>query len=187
MPPPGTAATRCGHVSRRGDRARARHRPGVGGTSEPRPNRRRAPAESHGVHQRRARPVRARPRREAAAARRRDRRRQLRQPRRCAVDFDGAPRAISVGRSPGHVALATGLPPDESARRDLRDPAPRDPGRSTERGSAVRIARRHRHSATTSPSMASTSSRFGCSASIRTTSKAWDGRSSSTSVWTGSW
>ena len=129
---------RCGGVSRRGDSARDRHRPGLGGTPESRQNRRRASAESHGVHQRRARPVRARVRCEAAPARRRDRRRQLRQPRRCPVDLDGSPRTVLVGgssdQSPGHRPAA-----HEPAGRDLRDPAPRDPGRSTRRESPIRI------------------------------------------------
>ena len=109
------------------------------------PHRRRPPPQSHRIQQRRPRPVRARPRRQAAAARRRDGRRQLRQLRRRAVDLDGAPGAISVGGSSGHAARDR-----PSARQPgvatFEIPHARDAGRSAERGSAVRIARRHRHS-----------------------------------------
>ena len=53
-------------------------------------------------------------------------------------------RYLSVARQV--TRLATGLPPREPGARDLRDSAARRAGRSAERGSAVRIARRHRDS-----------------------------------------
>ena len=62
-----------------------------------------------------------------------------------ALDFDGASRALPVGGAAGHAARdrpAAGEPDD----RDVRDSAARRPGRSAERGSAARIARRHRDS-----------------------------------------
>ena len=80
-----------------------------------------------------------------AAAGRRDRRRQLRQLRRRPHDLDGAPRALSVGRAPGHAA-GDGPASGQSGARDLRDSAARRAGRSAERRPAVRIARRHRRS-----------------------------------------
>ncbi len=183
MPPPGrprpdgaTYRTVATTLEREIDR-------GVGRTSEAGTHRRGAPVESHRVHERHSRPVRARPRRTSAAARRRDRRRQLRQPRRRALDFNRASRALPLRRATGD-AHRNGSAADKPTHRDVRDSDSRAPGRSTERGSAVRIERRYRDSHTTSPFRASTSSRFDCSVSIRTTSKAWGGRSNSTFAWT---
>ena len=121
----------------------------------------------------------------SAAARRRNRRRQLRQLRRRAVDFDRASRALSVGRAAGHAARDRPAA-DEPAHRDVRDSAARRAGRPAERGPAVRIARRHRDSLQLPRRRRVPRSRFGCSGSIRTTSRAWAGRSSSTSASTAS-
>ena len=68
----------------------------------------------------------------------------------------------------------------EPRHRALRDPAVRHPGRSPERGPAARIPRRHRHPAQLPGRRRVPRSRSGCSGSIRTTSKAWGGRSGST-------
>ena len=85
----------------------------------------------------------ARPRREDAAAWRRHRRRQLRQRRRGVEHLDRAPRTLSLGRPPGDAARdrpsAFGAKP-----ADVRDSAARPAGRSAERRSAIRLARRHR-------------------------------------------
>ena len=118
-------------------------------------------------------------RREAAAARRRDRGRQLRQLRRRPLDFDGPSRTLPVGRPPGHAAgdrPASGAP----GTGDLRDSAARHAGRSAERGSAARFARRHRRPPRLSGRRRVPRSRSACSGSIRTISRAWAGRSSST-------
>ena len=136
----GAAAARRRHRARVADRLKsARQRMGrraqagaAAGGDAPEPD---------AVQQRGARPLRPRPGCPAAAARRRDRRRQLRQPRGRAVDLHRASRTLPLGGSPGdaagHRPAAGG-----AERRALRDPDPRDPGRSAERGSAVRLARR---------------------------------------------
>ena len=115
-----------------------------------------------------SRSVRARPRREVAAAGRRHRRRQLRQLRRRAFDLDRAPRTLSVGRPPGDAAgdrpSACGAEP-----ADVRDSAARRAGRSAERRSAVRIARRHRRPLPLPGRRRVPDQESGCAASIRTT------------------
>ena len=115
--------------------------------AEPGTHQRGASPESHAVQQRDPRSVRARSaglRREVAAARRRDRRRQLRQFRRRPHHFDRASRALSVGRAAGDAAARRVCRRRSPALDDLRDSAARRPGRSAGRRSAVRIARRHR-------------------------------------------
>ena len=69
-----TAASRCSHVSVPSP-PRSKHDIDRAWAAQPNPgpHRRRAPAQSHRIHQRHSRPVRARPRRQAAAAGRRDR------------------------------------------------------------------------------------------------------------------
>ena len=177
----GEAAARCGHLSRRGQRAGDRNRPRVGGQSESRPDQRGPSSQSHGIQQRDSRPVRARPRREAAAARGRDGGRQLRQLRGRPLDFDGPPGAIHVGGPSGHAAR-DGSASHEPGARDIRDSAARGAGRPAERRSAVRISRRHRDSLRLSRRRRVPRSKSVSDGSIRTTSRAWAGRSSSTSA-----
>ena len=108
MPPAGRprpdAATYA--IGRRVARSRTSIAPGSR-IPMPGPRQRGASPQSHAVQQRGARSVRARPaglRREVAAARRRDRRRQLRQFRRRPHDLDGASRALSLGGATGDAA-----------------------------------------------------------------------------------
>ena len=63
------AAAGCGHLSRRRELARKRNRSRVGGQSESGQDQRGPSSQSRGIQQRDSRPVRARPRCEAAAAR----------------------------------------------------------------------------------------------------------------------
>ena len=121
------------------------------------------------IQQRDARSVRAAAhRREVAAARRRNGRRQLRQLRRLAVDLDRAPGTLPLGGAPGHAArdrpAADGAGSVRSSR--CRCTSCRTIGRArtcrSDRAAALR-------STTTSRSTASTPSRSGCSVSIRTT------------------
>ena len=117
MPPPGRPRPDAATYHAVAAVAGERHRPGVGGQSESRPDHHGPPPQSRRIPQRDSRPVRARPRREIAAARRRHRRRQLRQLRGCPLDFDGAPGALHVGRPPGHAAR-DGPASGESGDRD---------------------------------------------------------------------
>ena len=80
MPPPGNAARRCGHVSRRSrPRSKTQIDQALGGASQSGQNRRGPSPQSRGIQQRDSRPVRARRGREAAASRRRYGGRQFRQ------------------------------------------------------------------------------------------------------------
>ena len=90
-------------------------------------------------------------------------------------------RYMSVARQV--TRLATGLPPAQPNLETFEIPLHVLQERPAERRSAVRIARRHRGSLRLSRSTASTSLRFASSGSIRITSRAWAGRSSSTSAW----
>ena len=120
------------------------------------------------------------------AARRRNGRRQLRQLRRRPVDFDRASRAIPVRRSTGHAAGVGSAARETPAVETFEIPlhVVQDDRQSEDLpfGSRGGIAVRLRLSGRT----ASTSSRFACSGNIRTTSRAWDGRSNSTSASTAS-
>ena len=98
------------------------------------------------IQQRDSRPVRARPRCEAAAARRRDGGRQLRQLRGCPLDFDGPPRAIPVGGASGHAARDGSASRAVPALETFEIPLHVRAGRPAERRPAVRISRRHRDS-----------------------------------------
>ena len=102
--------------------------------SEPWPNQRGPPPESHRVQERDPRSVRARRRRRDAPAGRRDGRRELRQLRRRADDFDGASRALPVGGAAGDAA-GDRLAARERRPAAVRDPAARRAGRPAERGS----------------------------------------------------
>ena len=94
-------------------------------------------------------------------------------------------RYMSVARQV--TRLATGLPPaspGDSSTFEIPLHVVQDDRQSEDL--PLRIARRHRDSTTTFPSTASTRSRSVSGGSIRTTSWAWAGRSSSTSASTAS-
>ena len=139
-------------------------------------------SQSRGIQERDSRPVRARSRCEAAAAGRRDRRRQFRQLRGCPLDFDGPSGALHVGGPPGHAARdgSSSRQPERSRDSKSRCTCCRTTGRAKTCRSDPAAASRF---ATTFPSTASTSSKFVCRGSIRITSRAWAGRSSSTFAW----
>ena len=98
------------------------------------------------------------------------------------LHFDRAPGALHVGGPPGHAAR------DRPASRPARHSnASRSRCMCCKKTGRARICPSGRAAAsrftTIFRSTASTSSRSACRGNIRITSKAWDGRSSSTSAW----
>ena len=175
---------RCGHLSRHGRLAGSRNRPRMERQSDAWPNQRRS-IVSTGLSTNNA--IRdllaldpAKRRCAVAAAGRRDGRRQLRQ--RCGSpdDFDGPPGTVLIRRASGHAAGD-----GSSARRARRSRRSRFRCTSCRTIGRAKICRSDLVEAspfgTTFPSTANTSSRFVFEGSIRTTSWAWGGPSSSTS------
>ena len=121
--------------------ARGRTRSGRRGEAEPRP-RPASPPEPDRIRERHSRHAGARRRRAEPAARRRHRRARLRQRRRGADRLAGADGTVPVCRAQDRPARSR--VPDRSRRGVVSAAEDAHPGRSAQRGSAVRIARRRR-------------------------------------------
>ncbi len=144
------APARCRRSAGRGPRKRPRAIVRVVARSGPRPRGGRpqpqsgpaaaASAEPHRIRQRHPRSARARHRRPRAAAGRRHRRARVRQRRRGADRLAGADGALSVRRAENRPAGAR--LPDRAGRRAVSGAADAGAGRSAQRRSAVRVARR---------------------------------------------